>query len=257
MGETTTFLSYSSNSVFDYAGNAAKAYASTTAYAVDIFVPDTTPPYLSQYDLNMDSGVFSLVFSEPVDVSSFNMTAVLVMERAVSTEGAVYRLTGGTLLDGDGKIVRVQISDSDITALKNTAGLVRELASTYVRVEATFCVDTSGNSIKGIPDGAAMAVSTFTGDTTNPSIQYADLDMENALLTLNMSELIITSAVYPKSITIQDESESRTVYYTLTTASTVVDNGNLFTDHVIINLGAADINTLKYSYPLAATKNDS
>ena len=130
--ETTTFLVIATI-LSSTTGNAAKAYANTTAYAVDIFVPDTTPPYLSQYDLNMDSGVFSLVFSEPVDVSSSNMTAVLVMEKTVSTEGAVYRLTGGTLLDGDGKIVRVQISDSDITALKNTAGLVRELASTYVK----------------------------------------------------------------------------------------------------------------------------
>ena len=99
------------------------------------------------------------------------------MERQVSAEGALYRLTGGTTLDGDGKIINVQLTDADVIALKNTPKLVRELASTYARIDATFCVDC-WNAIKNIPDGAAMTVTTFTGDTTNPSIQFATLDIE-------------------------------------------------------------------------------
>jgi len=39
--------------------------------------------------------------------------------------------------------IRVQLTDTDIVELKNSYGLVRDLASTYVRVDATFCVDTS------------------------------------------------------------------------------------------------------------------
>ena len=206
-------MSYSSNSVFDYAGNAAKSYSTKSAYPVDIFVPDTTRPFLSRFDLDMDTGIITLVFSEPVQASSINMTALLLMERQVSAEGALYRLTGGTTLDGDGKIINVQLTDDDVIALKNTQGLVRELASTYARIDATFCVDTSGNAIKNIPDGAAMTVTTFTGDTTNPSIQFATLDMENNILTLNMSELIITSTVYLPALTVQDSSDSRSAYY--------------------------------------------
>ncbi len=255
--ESTTFMSYSSNSVFDYAGNAAKAYSSTAAYPVDIFVPDTTQPSLTLFDLNMDTGVLSVVFSEPAQATSINMTAILLMERQVSTEGSQYRLTGGTILDGDGNIIRVQLTDTDIVELKNSYGLVRDLASTYVRVDATFCVDTSGNPIREIPDGAAIGVSTFTGDTTSPSIQFVTLDMENNVLTLNISELIITGQVYLPSLTIQDSADSSTASHTLTTASSVVDNGNLFNDHVIIRLGAADANMLKYNYPLASEKNYS
>ena len=91
------------------------------------------------------------------------MTALLFMEGQVSSEGSQYRPTDGTILNGNGKIINVQLTDTDVTVLKNTEGLVRELASTYVRVDSTFCVDTS-DTIKNIPDGAAMSVTTFAGD---------------------------------------------------------------------------------------------
>ena len=113
-------MSYSSNSVFDYAGNAAKSYSTRSAYPVDIFVPDTKEPALSRFDLDMDTGIITLVFSEPVQASSINMTALLFMERQVSSEGSQYRPTDGTILDGDGKIINVQLTDTDVTVLKNT-----------------------------------------------------------------------------------------------------------------------------------------
>ena len=80
--------------------------------------------------------------------------------------------------------------------------------------------------------------------------------MENNILTLNMSELIITVLSTSRTHRTGAHPDSRSVYYTLTTASSVADNGNIYNDHVIIYLGAADANSTKDSYPLASGELD-
>jgi hypothetical protein len=255
---TTTYISYSSNSLKDYAGNSAKAKTTSAAVQVDFFTADSTNPSLQTYDLNMDTGIITFRFSEPVVVSTMDITAVTLMARSFSADGGTHQLTGGTILDSDSSVVRVQLTDEDIFEIKHTQGLCRVEASTFVIITAGFCTDTSSNAVNVIVDGGGRPVTTFTADSTAPYVTNIEFDVENHRVVLNMSELIELSSVDLTALTIQDGQYERSNYHTVGSSSTIYNpNNELYMTKVMVDFDDADLNVMKYYFPLLSTQNNS
>ena len=253
---TNTFVSFSASSAADYAGNTVRLVSTTSARQADIFLNDTSRPSLQSYDLDLSTGILELHFSEPIDVSSLDMTKVSIMSRSDSSRGGNYTLTSTTALDGDGKDIRVQVSDEDIHNMKNIDGLIRSGDSTYLIINATAATDLQGNQLLTIKDGSGKAVDSYVGDTSAPTVDSITLNMEENYLLFNMSELIRTSSVDVTQIQIAEMYSGSSQDYSLTTSSQV-DVNTTFTTQILVRLSSSDANTIKYRNPMGLRANTS
>ena len=248
-----TYFSFASKTATDYAGNTLPSIASTSARQVTTYIVDSVNPILLSFALDMTLGQLELSFSEAVQVAIMDITGMTLMSRAYSVLGTSFVLTGGTVLDPDGSIVRIQLTESDIYSLKNTAGLVRNSASSFLLVTSAVASDMLGNTVVPIVDTRGMSVKIFTTDLTNPSIVSIDVDVNAETVTFHTSELTWIKYVDVRGAIFQDAQLNPNNTYTLTGNSQVHNPTNLlFTTAVVINIAAIDLDTIKYRKPLLA-----
>jgi hypothetical protein len=250
---TSSYLSFASKTIADYAGNALPAISSINARIFDTYVADSVPPQLLTFDLNMNTELLTLRFSEPVR-SSMLLTSITMMSRASSFTGTYHALTGGTVLDNDQSNIRIQLSPSDVFAMKNTTGLVRNAASSFLITTSSLTYDKNGNALVSIDDIRGKPVSNFIEDTTSPIINSIDFNVNTEIITFHTNEVAWIQYTDPQGCTIQDFNENINVNkkYTLTKTATKVYNPlNLeFTNALSLKLGSFDIDTIKYRQPL-------
>jgi hypothetical protein len=178
------------------------------------------------------------------------------MSRSDSSRGGNYTLTSTQALDGNGKNIRVQVSDEDIHNMKDIDGLIRSGDSTYLIINATAATDLQGNLLLTIRDGSGKAVDSYVGDTSAPTVNNITLNMEENFLLFNMSELIRTSSIDVTQIQIAEMYSGSSQDYSLTT-STNVDVNTTFTTQILIRLSSSDVNTIKYRNPMGLRANTS
>ena len=75
---STTFLSFSEGTVFDYAENAVTEVAAGPARAVGVYTKDLVAPNLVSFDLNMTYGAMSFTFDKVIRATSVNMSNALL-----------------------------------------------------------------------------------------------------------------------------------------------------------------------------------
>ena len=75
---STTFLSFSEGTVFDYAENAVTEVAAGSARAVGVYTREFVAPNLVSFDLNMTYGGMSFMFDKVIRATSVNMSNALL-----------------------------------------------------------------------------------------------------------------------------------------------------------------------------------
>lgn len=256
----TTFLSFAFKTVADFAGNSVGTIQTAAAKALTRYIPDTVPPSLQSFELDMTSEILTLTFSEPVRASSITMSSLVMQNRLHSKDGTWFNVTGGGILTPDSSVIAVQLTPSDVYSIKNTIGLARSIASTYIRFSDTFCVDIAGNRIIPIVDRRPQLVTKFTFDTILPTVTHIDVDVNNEKIYVHCSELVQIQLVSVRGLTIYSESSltSPTVKkYTLTTASSSVERAALYSKTIQVNLGQRDIDTIKYRFPMLQSRDST
>jgi len=152
-------------SVTDLVGNAE---AGSEVYSASVS-PEAVAPTLSSWTLNMNTGHLVLTFSEPVDASTFSPTAITIQDAATATYG--YRtLTGGTTASTDGTAIDVAMIAADLNAIKANRLLAWARGSSYIVIAATLINDLASNDVTAIADGAGVQATTYTADTTAPTV---------------------------------------------------------------------------------------
>ena len=248
---TSTFFSFASGTAKDYAGNILSAIPSNNARQVTTYVADSVAPILNSFDLDMTAGRISLHFSEAVRASLVDPTSITLMARADSAYGNFFTLTGGTIMDPDGGDVRIQLTDLDIVALKNSSGLVRNSASSFLLASTTLAEDMLGNPLVPIVNTRGKSVDVFTVDIIAPTILSIDIDVNAETITFHTSELAWINKVDASGITIQDHASAPNNSYTFSRTTKVHNPANLlFTDHVKLNIAPNDLDHIKYKTPL-------
>ncbi len=85
----STFLFISADAIKDIKGVNVLSVTKGNALAVSEFVPDTTPPRISSFSLNMNTGVLAVTFNELVDVSRLSLTGLTVQGSLAFAENNV------------------------------------------------------------------------------------------------------------------------------------------------------------------------
>ena len=237
----STYLAASSFTVTDTKGNRLVNISSDSALPVNQFVPDTTPPSLVSYDLDMNLGRIFLTFDETVNIDTLNFTSLTLQvltdlsildaadvndtiangtdlnETNISFSGSgdivdlsfydacrifFFELTGGELVSFPNSTqLTFQLTQNDLNNIKREPCLATADDSTHLSFEGDAILDMNGNGIDPVSRNDSIMVTSFTPDTTSPRLVGFDLNLTSEVLTLHFDETVNATSFDPTQIT--------------------------------------------------------
>ena len=126
-----TFLSISSAGISDVEGNPVVAIEPDNALMASSRALDTSPPYLTSFSFNLNSGLLELSFSESVSGNS-TMPQSFYLLSSPSMSATRYQLQGGVSSEDDSPTVQIQLTTSDLNNIKALVSLATSRETTYL-----------------------------------------------------------------------------------------------------------------------------
>ncbi len=160
----TSVLSLGAGAVRDVAGNPCVAVAGLQA---DAFAPDTTAGRLNSVNLDMKTGLLSLVFSEAMDASTLDVTKLAIQNsrnasrdaRARRLEPLVYPLTADSqVTSGNSDVLVVRLASAQLAILQRLDGVAKSRGTTFVSMGPGAVRDMAGNEAEAVSSSDALGV---------------------------------------------------------------------------------------------------
>ena len=223
---------------------------STSPLQAMVVISDTTGPRLVSFALDLDSGLLTLQFSEPV-IDLKGIPSAITLQSASNGTGTSYTLTGGGLQSqASTATLEVMINVEDLNAVKALLDLATSTANTFLSFTSNITRDYAFNEAEPIASSNAVPVSSFIPDTTTPTLIYFSLDMNTGELTLTYDETISASSFDPTLITLQNSTVSPSTLFNLTSGVVSSLNDPL----LLVRLSEQDFNSLASERQLAVTR---
>jgi hypothetical protein len=192
-------------------GNSVNAILDGSAMQVLSYTADATVPTVTDWTLNINTGAMVINFSETMDQTvDVDETKITIQQsNDTSTAGEYYTLTDSTSVWTDHNTLTITLSATDLNALKRDTSLAISSATSYLEIAATnLIVDVVGLdlSLTNVTDGACLNVSSFTEDSTAPTVasQTPADDSTGQAITINptvtFSEPMKTSSIDVNSV---------------------------------------------------------
>ena len=248
----TTYITWPRDTVVDMNGNAVVEIERESAMVAYRFIPDSTPPELTYWDLNLTSAVLTLYFSETINASSFNVSQVRIQSNSTSNVG--FNLRSGASTIEDGLVVQVWITKEDLDEIKRIEEIATSLNNTYLSYPPSLIQDMNSNQVvPRLADRDATRVRVFTPDSIPPELISFDLDMNQGILLFTFSETVNASSLAVELITLvsSPERNDSDTSFTLTGGNfTLADS-----IYVSLTLSKMDLDSVKERYLLAISMN--
>ena len=188
------------------------------------FIPDTTPPVLESFSINMTRGALTLSFTEVVAETSFDPADITLLNAPLGTVSRTLSHQSAYMRSTTGTDITVDITLSDLNWLKSHS-LYTSPADSYLTL-ATSLIDISGNSFQNITTSNAMQTGRFTPDMAQPKLSSFDLfNIDNGSFIVTFNEPVDASTVNVRMITLLGTS-SGVPRYTLSGGSAQSLNEN-------------------------------
>ena len=217
-------------------------------------IEDDTPPEIANFTLDMDKLELYLTFTESVQHTLIDFEEVVLLSDDNSSY--IFVLTDGiTKVDAaQPHIVVLLLTDDDANEIKHIVDLATEIDNTYLAMSNTTVPDYSDNYNVPIYEDDPLIAMEYRADNTTPKLVNFDLDMDEGLLILTLSEVVNISSVNVNGLTIQSElSISDSIYHTIQSGTASFDS----LTEVIIELSIEDLNIIKELYTLADDETNS
>ncbi len=222
-----TFIDYNMGAVRDVAN--VPISARSTPLQASIVLSDTSGPLIDAFNFDLDQGLLTLLFPEPVNPASFNGRFVTIQDSPSSSNRLT--LTGGNAVETAGNsTLNIVLLDQDLNAIKANTDLATSLNDTFLVLDSAALMDTFGNPVSPVVSASALQVAIFTPDTTPPNV--TTFELRNApngfdlILVVVFSETVNASTVIPVSFTLFEAPGSPN-NYTLTSGNVTLVNSYL------------------------------
>ena len=232
-----------SNAAEDAVGNNVVQVTANMPLRVRRLTFDVTPPYLiafTQFDL--DAGTFTLLFNEPVNSSSADITAIQFGDAYLTPTHMIS--LNSAFVTADHVEITFTLTTADLNKMKNNSYICTGASNCWIRLPRFFISDIHANPFY-IPGSVASFHQPviFVGDSTPPTLTSFVADANRGELTLLFNEVMITQSLNPSDVIILNR-QAGNVRWQLNGAS-VIRSNNLTS--LIIELTRADLNILKYT----------
>ena len=207
--EFNTYIAFPREIATDIYGRYPNGINSTQ---VQLFIPDQTGPVLLSFSLDYERKILNLTFDEVVNPNTVNHLGITIQnvknsnnsEEIDSVEFHTF-VEGGAPVDNTTGVSTIQLAlDLDLNALQIASYLGHQISNTYIVLESGSVLDMNNNSNQEIRDGNAVQVMTIVDDTSPPSLEYFDLNLNDNILILKFSEAIIPETINVSAISLQD-----------------------------------------------------
>ena len=135
-------------------------------FAVDSYVPDTTPAALSCFSLDLNSGTIQLTFNDVVSQSSLMASQIRLQSSQSSTSG--YQLMDRMFVMGTTTYIQANISQNTLFDIKSNTNLGTTVNNTYISAAQGFIMDIYGVQSLEVPSSNAMRACQLYPDTVPP-----------------------------------------------------------------------------------------
>lgn len=203
--ELNTYISIGRGTVTDQATPPNRAQEISNARVTE-FTEDVVAPQVVNFTLNLDTNSMTLIFSEPVVLSSFAPTLLTISsEVSLSPEVISYNLTGGRIHSTHqvtaSRSVSFFLAQADIIYLKTTQGIATDRSNAYLSALAGLAQDTNLNPSTSL---LPISASSFMRDNSAAQVVSFDLDMDRGLLTVYFNDVINAASFNGSAITLQN-----------------------------------------------------
>eukprot|EP00800_Vazella_pourtalesii_P007674 TRINITY_DN203_c1_g1_i1.p1 TRINITY_DN203_c1_g1~~TRINITY_DN203_c1_g1_i1.p1 ORF type:complete len:3770 (+),score=310.53 TRINITY_DN203_c1_g1_i1:1284-11312(+) len=263
---TNVFLSTPSTLISDMNGNPLVEIPRTNPIELNIddYTEDSTPPSLSSYTLNLNTGKLILTYSETVKLNSLQVDFLIlqVTKGSLSTVPS-YKLTNGSVTTVNGRdwyIVSVAITYSDLTNIQKRAreNLATSAFTTFLSIDSRHATDIVGLDFMEINDDEAKIVEIYIPDTTKPVLLIFDLDISTptGTILLLFSEVVDIVSFNAKFIELHNSAHilNSTQKFILSTANIISNEDDI---SILFSLDTSDLNEMKRLTNLATSPNNT
>gem|GEM_PF-1943814 len=228
--------------LYDTSATANIATASNDTIAAT--VADTTAPtVVDDWSLNMNTGMIVINFSEAMAAVDVNEAAISIQQsNDTDVAGELYTLTDSTSVWSDSNTLTITLSTTDINAIKADSGLGVSTGTSFLEIVAgSLLTDASTGTnaldLTNVTDGACIDATTFTADTTAPTVVVTATSVNNGgdtiVLTYNepMDVTTLTQADVQGGTVMgldysDDAGNTNAANITTTNATAAWSNGN-------------------------------
>ena len=268
VSSNSTSISLKSTAVTDMSGNNVIAISSGNALTCNGdnvgYIYDTTQPKARAFDLDMNTGLLTLTFSETMDYSNSARTTpglVKFQQFSATSAGKTYSLTSGSYDGGEDEssnIFYFTLGEDDLNEIKaRSIGslakfswlTMKEIAFYDVSVDYFYRTPRGSVLIAGsdAEGGSPLQVTTLTKDTTDPTLEKFVVSETDKLLYLFFSEAVDLTTLDPTAFYVQNiegqvdnlgrNGDNQTFSMALT-STTTGSYGRDYTE-VILDLGSS------------------
>ena len=179
-------------------------------------------PSLDSYTIDMNSREIVLVFSEPIDPNSIDITGITISGMRGATDPNLYhQLSSTSVFNVDSpNMVRITLSDADFDALQSRLGVATMQSNTLLSMERRTVTDRSNRHIMAqqISSTIALLPQVYMRDTTPPEVTSFTLDLDSNRMALTFNEPVTVSSLFTYSLQISSHRDptSDGISYNLT-----------------------------------------
>ena len=132
--------------------------------------------------------------------------------------------------------------------------MAKAQSNSYIRVGASAVTDMASNANVALANGSAVQASSYTADTTAPTLSTWSLNMNTGVITLNFSETVDASTTVTTGFTLQDAASASLGKSFTLTGGTVSSTDST---QITITLSTADSNSIKAIENMAKAQSNS
>jgi hypothetical protein len=249
VNEDSSYLTITPAGVYDMAvpGNNVVEIISTDALKASFFVNDKIHPVVTGFDLDMDSELLKIYFSETVDSSSIVYTAITLQQTSsvgTTADQKVTLSTGSVTHVTDLTSVEIKLVDADLNKLK-TRKIGMNKGSTYLTMSSAAIIDMARLEVVARVDSVdAEQVGEYTPDGTDPELESCTLDITAETFTLTFSETVDASSVIVAGFSLaQDAAGAQNLYALHAPSATTHPLSD--SPIVVVGLSLTDMNEIK------------
>ena len=260
--DNNTFLSLTEDTIDDMNDNKIVEIPFTNALKVRFFFPDRRDPSLISFNLDMNTAILYLTFSEAVNAASLNVSDIR-LQGSQSAVGGYHTLTPGqspnfTLTNSQNTAnITVEIGSSDMNAIRKLYNLCTSASTTYLALTTRAIVDMIGNHVEEISTNNAKRVTAFTPDSIYPKLVSYDINLNSELILLTFDETVNVASFDVTQINVQSNQYTNLIslvsYYRLSGGNYSYENSTV----LILQFDLNDLNALKGMTSLMTDKSST
>ena len=146
---------------------------------------------LISFLIDMQTGQFDLTFSDIALARTLDASAIGIQDGRYASDTSSVRLaTLSTTSSSDGYYITIIICPLDLLNVISVLGLATSENTTWITMQAYAVDDAFGLDVLAITNGKALQVTSFTADTTIPTVDSFLLDLNTGQLNITFSDTV-------------------------------------------------------------------